>query len=69
MKQIILEIEERKYKFFMDLIKNFDFINVQKENIAKKKTLFHVAKGMQESVMAENGKVKSRSAKSFLNEL
>ena len=31
MKQIILEVEERKYKFFMDLIKNFDFINVQKK--------------------------------------
>ena len=33
MKQIILEIEERKYKFFMDLIKNFDFINNKKIEI------------------------------------
>ncbi len=69
MKQIILEVEERKYKFFMDLIKNFDFINVQKEDLAKKKTLFHVAKGMQEAINAGTSKVKTRSAKSFLNEL
>lgn len=69
MKQVVLEVDEKKYKFFMELIKNLDFITVKKESSAKKKALFHIAKGMQEALLAENGKIKSRSAKSFLNEL
>jgi len=69
MKQITLEIDEKKYNFFLELIKNFDFISIKKEDTAKKKALFHIAKGMQEAILADNGKIKSRSAKSFLNEL
>ncbi len=67
MKEIVLDIEERKYKFFLDLIKNFDFVSVRK-NTNKKELLMSIAKGMQEAKLAANGKLKGRSAKSFLNE-
>lgn len=69
MKQVVLNIDEKKYNFFMELIKNFDFITVTGENAAKKQTLKQIAQGMQAALFADKGKIKTRSAKSFLNEL
>ncbi len=69
MKNVVLSIEERKYKFFMELLKNFDFVSIQKEDSAKKQTLKNIAQGMQSAILASEGKIKSRSAKSFLSEL
>lgn len=53
----------------MELVKNLDFITIQPENTVKKQQLKHIAEGMQSAVLASQGKIKSRSAKSFLNEL
>lgn len=67
MKEIIIEVEAKKYQFFMDLIKNFDFVSIKKES--KKNTILSIAKGMHQAKLASEGKIKSRPAKSFLNEL
>jgi hypothetical protein len=67
MKEIIIEVEAKKYQFFMDLIKNFDFVSIKKES--RKNTILSIAKGMQQAKLASEGKIKSRPAKSFLNEL
>jgi len=69
MKQVTINIEERKYKFFMELIKNFDFLTIADENTAKKRVLKQIANGMQSAILADRGEIKTRSAKSFLNEL
>jgi hypothetical protein len=69
MKQVVLNVDEKKYKFFMDLIKNFDFITVSNEEPAKKQTLKEIAQGMQAAILAYKGKIKPHSAKAFLNEL
>lgn len=69
MKQIILHVDEKKYKFLIELLKNFDFVNVQEEDNAKKRTLTSIAEGMRTAVLASKGKAPSRPAKSFLNEL
>ncbi len=69
MKQVVLNIDEKKYKFFMELIKNFDFITVTPESTAKKQVLKQIATGMQAAILADKGGIKTRSAKSFLNEL
>lgn len=68
MKEIILEVEEKKYKFFLDLLKNFDFVSVKKDSSHRDAIMF-VAKGMYQAKLASEGKMKSRSAKSFLNGL
>ncbi len=68
MKELTLEVDERKYKFFLDLVKNFDFVAVRKAP-ANKELIMSLAKGMQQAKEAGAGKIKSRSAKSFLNEL
>ncbi len=64
MKQVVLEVEEKKYR-----LKNFDFVNVVKENVAKKNAIKMIAQGMQDAVLASEEKIKTRSAKDFLNEL
>lgn len=69
MKQIVVNVEEKKYKFFMELIKNFDFITIGTTDHAKKQILKEVAEGMYAAVHSDKGKLKTRSAKSFLNEL
>jgi hypothetical protein len=68
MKEITLEIEEKKYAFFLNLIQHFDFVSVRKEP-SKKELLLSVAKGMYQAKQASKGKIKSRSVKSFLNEV
>lgn len=66
MKEIILEVDERKYKFFLDLLKNFDFVSVKKDS-SHRDSIMSVAKGMYQAKLASEGKMKSRSAKSFLH--
>lgn len=68
MKEIILEVEEKKYNFFLDLLKKFDFVSVKKES-SHRDIIISVAKGMHQAKLASEGKMKSRSAKSFLNGL
>jgi len=68
MKELTLEIEEEKYKFFLDLVDSLDFVTVRK-TASKKELILSVARGMKEAKQASEGKTKSRSAKSFLNEL
>jgi hypothetical protein len=68
MKEIILEVEETKYRFFLDLLKKFDFVSIKK-NSSHKDIIMSVAKGMHQAKLASEGKIKSRTAKSFLNDL
>lgn len=68
MKEVTIRIHEKKYKFFMELIKNFDFVSINKIS-EKKEILLSIARGMQQVQLAEKGKIKSRPTKSFLNEL
>ncbi|MEJ7820782.1 MAG: hypothetical protein WKF85_00595 [Chitinophagaceae bacterium] len=68
MKEITLEVDEGKYKFFLDILRNFDFVSVKKDS-THKDIIMSVAKGMHQAKLASEGKMKSRSAKTFLNEI
>ena len=67
MKELIIEVDEQKYDFFLDLLKNFDFVSIKKES--RKDIILSIAKGMRQAKLASEGKFKSRPAKSFLNEV
>ncbi len=69
MKQIVVNVEESKYQFFMELIKNFDFITVAKADKKKNMLLKEIAEGMQKANLASEGKIKTRSIESLLDEL
>ena len=58
-----------KIQVFTELIKNFDFVNVLKEDEAKKDLIKKIAEGMYNAALASEGKISSRSARAFLNEL
>jgi hypothetical protein len=84
MKQIVLNVKEGKYSFFMELIKNLDFVQVQydegdsKEDIKakwnsltddQKNELQHIKNAFEQVELLKQGKLKTRPAKDLLNEL
>lgn len=72
MKQVIIEVKDDKYRFFLELVKNFNFIKIRNEKkfVSEKEiALRNIASGIQEAILAGQGKIKSRPAKDFLNEL
>ena len=71
MKQITIEVPEKKFNFMMELLQNFTDIKVHEKKIhaEHKSILRSVAKGLKEIKMVEEGKIKSKSAKKFLSEI
>lgn len=70
MKQITLNIKEGKFKFFMELIKSLDFVQVEEnQGDSTEEILDNVKKGIEEVKLARQGKLKTTPARDFLNEL
>ena len=72
MKQIVLNIDERKVKFFKELIKNFDFVKIADEiKLTDEQNEF--VDGLKESLNEVDNHKKGRknlqSAREFINEL
>ncbi len=70
MKEVLLKVEESKLKFFLELIKNLDFVQVD-ENIVDSKIAIklNITNGLKELQDYKKGKLKTTSAKDFINEL
>jgi len=78
--QVVLNIPENEYQFFMKVVKNFTFVEVDEK---KNKLLELEAKltsdngkiwgsikeGLIELELIEQGKIKGKTANDFLNEL
>jgi len=75
MTQITVNIKDNsKLKFFIDLIKNLDFVSIAEENEKEltksdKEALDNIEQGLKEVQLIEQGKMKSTSLNEFLNEL
>jgi len=69
MKQITLNIKEGKFQFFMELIKNLDFLKVDGDGDSKQSILNNIKIGLEEVKLAKQGKLKTTPAEDFLNEL
>jgi len=80
MKQIVLKVPESKYRFFMKVIRNFPFVEVDKKKNrlleleakltpANRKIWGNIKEGLKEVELIEQGKLKAKSAKEFLDEL
>lgn len=68
MKQVTLHIKDSKFKFFMELVKNLDFVEVD-EAESKEAVVENIKKGLEEVKLAKQGKLKTTPAKEFLDEL
>ena len=80
---ITLKIKDSKLSFFKELVRNFDFAKVEKieqgdmeedeeeeyREPTKEEIKENIRQGLREVKMIEEGKMKSRPAKEFLDEL
>ena len=69
MKQVILNIKENKFRFFMEQVKSLYFVQVDDEGDSKEAILSNINKGLEEVKLARLGKLKTTPAKDILNEL
>lgn len=80
MKQIVLNVPDSEYRFFMKVIKNFPLVEVDEKKTklleleakltpSNRKVWEDIKEGLKEVELLEQGKMKARSAKEFLNEL
>ena len=70
MKQITLNIPDNQYAFFLELVKKLGLEKVKEEAIdTQEEVLQGIAQGLREVKLIEEGKMTSRPAKDFLNEL
>lgn len=69
MQEVRLKIADSKFQFFMELIKNLDFVQIDNDGDSKISILSNIKKGLEEVKLAKQGKLKTTPAKDFLNEL
>lgn len=66
--------DENKVLFFKELIKKYEFINIVEDyenddSLISETVQINIKKGFKEIKLIEAGKIQSRYAKDFLNEL
>lgn len=72
MATLIIEIEDKKIKFFKDLMKHFSFAKIHETDLdedSDEEIITNVRQGIKEMKLVEQGKLKSRPAREFLKEL
>ena len=69
MKQLTISVDESKYEIIIELLNNFHFVQVNEVSETKKHTLNHIAEGMEYAILASEGKLRTKKAKDFINEL
>jgi hypothetical protein len=80
MKQLVINIPDSEYNFFMKVIKNVSFVEIdEKKNKlleleaklspGKRKIWRNIKGGLAEAELIEQGELKEKSGKEFLNEL
>lgn len=67
MAQLTIQVQDSKVPFFMELIKNFDFVKI--DFPTKEEVKDNIRKGLTELQLIEQGKMQATTLKDFLNEL
>lgn len=73
MKEIIVQVPDKKFDFFIELLRSLGFTSYKtakadKSN-SKEEVVSNVKQGLKELALVENGKIKSRPVKELLDEL
>lgn len=70
MKQVILNIPDNEYSFFMKLVKNFKFIHVEEnQGDTKAEIIENIKAGVEELKLYKQGRLELKNAKDLLDEL
>ncbi|MDH5609363.1 MAG: hypothetical protein OEY56_07775 [Cyclobacteriaceae bacterium] len=67
--KVILDIQDNRVPFFMELINSLDFVQVEDDGDTKEAIISNIKRGVEEVKLAKKGKLKTTPAKDFLNEL
>lgn len=72
MKQVTLNIPEKKYPFFMELVNSLGFvkkIEVEDDKPTKEEIMEGIKQAVKEVNLIKAGKLKARNARELINEL
>ena len=72
MATLTLEIQDKKLKFFKEIIKNFSFVKIQdqeQDEDTDEQVIENIRQGVKEIRLVEQGKMKSTPFNEFLKEL
>lgn len=70
MKQVVLNIKKGKYRFFMELVKSLDFVQVDEDaGDSKEEITANLTQAFKELKLYKEGKLKGVPAKKLLDEL
>jgi hypothetical protein len=72
MAKLILEIEDKKLKFFKEILQNFSFVKIEEDEYEEdtdEQVKENIRAGIKELKEVLEGKKESRPAKDFLKEL
>ena len=72
MKQVILSVPDKKYEFFIELVKSLEFVKEVEEvtkEPGKKEIMAGIRQAAEEVRLIKAGKLKGRPAQELLDEL
>lgn len=72
MATLLIEIEDKKLKFFKELLQNLSFVKMREilpDEDTDEQVIANIGQGVNEMRLVEQGKMKSRPAREFLQDL
>lgn len=68
--KILLDIQDSKVSFFMEVVKNFSFIKKATQiSVAKANLMQDIKEAVEELRLVREGKLEARNAEDLINEL
>jgi hypothetical protein len=70
MQQVILNVANTKYNFLMELLENFDFVQIEEQDgDSREEIATNLSQGFKDLKQIKANKLKTRPLKEFLDEL
>ena len=70
MRQVTIYISDKEYQHFIELAKNLHYVKkIETDEDSQESVLANIKAGLKEVSLFKKGKLKTTSAKDFLNEL
>jgi len=68
--KIVLSVTTRKYNFLMELLKNFNFVQIEENNSdSRKEIIANLKEAAKDINLIKAGKLETRPLNDFLNEI
>lgn len=70
-RQVVLKVAEQKYKFFMELLRSFDFVKIEEENNgdSREEIIANLRQAAKDLKLLKAGQLETRPVEELLSEL